>query len=262
MNLKEICLQMFLKKLCLCSQQWLKDITISYIIYMQGRHRTRRFKRINIGTGDGSKLFRLAKKNRRDISQLKSNHDWKFKDTAVDDAVVSAIGTVQNQVFVIGDGDTANQKDGLKITIKKVSCRFQFNLPTSADINATADILRIMLLKDKQANSALPAVLDILTDADVQAFREPPNKRRFSVLIDKTIHLNAVAGSGDGTTNKTFEHTLAWNYHKFMNFPIYYNNSVSTGAIAQINSNNLVMLYISEAGLCGVRCNLRVEYTD
>ncbi len=225
------------------------------------QHRRTRLRRFPL-RGAKKSVAQIAKKNRRDISQLKSNADWKFKDTIVDDAIVSATGTVQPQIFTIGNGDTANQKDGLKIVIKKVSCRFQFTLPSATDKDAAADTLRIMLLKDKQANGALPAVSAILTGTDIQDFREPPNKRRFSVIFDKTISLNANGGFGNGTTNTTLFKSISWQFNKRMNFPIYYNNTVSTGAIAQINSNNLVMLYISQDGLCGVLATVRVEYTD
>ncbi len=225
---------------------------------MQGLHRVRRIRRRPAKKSTAA----IAKKNRRDISQLKSNLDWKFKDTIVDDAVVSTTGTVQPQIFVIGNGDTSNQKDGLKIVIKKVSCRFQFTLPSSTDKDAAADTLRIMLLKDKQANGALPAVAQILTGTDIFDFREPPNKRRFTVLFDKTVSINSNGGFGNGTTNTTLFKTMNWEWSRRMNFPIYYNNSVSTGAIAQINSNNLVMFYISQDGLCGVLATVRVEYTD
>ncbi len=199
---------------------------------------------------------------KRKISKLERNIDRKFKDTTVDDAVVSATGTVQPQIFVIGNGDTANQKDGIKITIVECHLQMIITLADSTVNNEANDTLRVILLKDKQANKALPAVADILTGTAILDFYELSNERRFIPLWDKMITVNASTSHGDGTTNSSTETAMNMQFKKKLNFPIYYNNSGSTGLIATIDSNNLVLLYISNKGLIGVKASFRVVFTD
>ena len=47
-----------------------------------------------------------------------------------------------------------------------------------------------------------------------------------------------------------------------MNVPITYNNSVSTGAIASIESNNIYIAHVSETGAADIQMDLRVWYQD
>ncbi len=205
---------------------------------------------------------RLAKKNQSAIRAINLNTDLKFKDVIIDDAVISTTGDVQAQIFTIGNGDTSNQKDGLKIVIKQIAIRFQIELPATTNKDAGADIVRMMLLKDKQANTALPAVNDILVGTDIQQHLQPANTRRFTVMFDKTIAINALASFGTTGTGTTVIRQISWQYKKNLNYPIYYNNAVTTGTIAQITSNNLVMLFISEKGFCGIKSLVRVHYID
>ena len=184
---------------------------------------------------------------RRDVNVLKSNIDTKFFDSTVDDAVVSATGQVNSQIFTVPDGDNKSQKDGLKITIKSIQIRFQLNLPSTTVVADARDICRFILVRDRQTNGALPAVTDILAQADIQALKELEQSGRFLTLLDKTVYINSMGGFGDGTTNATLPSTKSFQFFKKMNLPIIYNDSATTGAIATIVTNNLVLLYISEA---------------
>lgn len=199
---------------------------------------------------------------RRDVNQLKANIDTKFFDSTVDDAVVSATGQVNTQIFVIPDGNAQREKDGLKIIIKSIQIRFQLNLPSTTTVADARDICRFILLKDSQANGALPAVTVILEQADIQSFKNLEQSSRFITLMDKTVYINSMGGFGDGTTNATLPSTKSFQYFKKMNLPIIYNDSATTGAIGTIVTNNLILLYISESGKCGVKAKVRVRYTD
>ncbi len=147
--------------------------------------------RIRVDTSKGA-LRRL----RRDVNQLKSNIDIKFFDSTIDDAVVSATGTVQGQIFTIPDGNDQSEKDGLKITIKSVSIRWQLSLPSTVTVADATDICRFILLKDSQTNGALPSVTDILANADIQDQKNLDNSKRFTTLLDRTISINSMGGFG------------------------------------------------------------------
>lgn len=198
----------------------------------------------------------------KDVNVLKKNIDVKFFDQLITDAVVSATGLVQAQQYTIPDGNAQSEKDGLLIVIKSIQYRFQLKIPSTVTVADSTDICRFILVKDKQANGALPAVLDILNATDITAYKNLNNKGRFVTLFDKTVSISSMGAFGDGTTNATLPNTKSWQFFKKVNIPIVYNNSATTGAIATINSNNLVLLLISEAGKCGVNYKIRIRYTD
>ncbi len=204
----------------------------------------------------------VINKVRRDVNILKKQVDVKFFDSTVDDAVVAATGIVNGQIFTIPDGQTQSEKDGLKVTIKSIQLRFQLSIPTTVTVADATDVCRFMLLRDKQANGALPAVVDILAQADIQSFKQLEQVKRFVTLFDKTVSINSMGGFGDGTTNAVLPNTKSWQVFKKMNLEIIYNDTATTGVITTIVSNNLVLLYISEKGKCGVKCKVRVRYTD
>lgn len=198
----------------------------------------------------------------RDVRQLKANLDLKFIDTQFTDDVVSATGLVQTQQFIIPDGNSQSEKEGLKIVIKSIQYRFQLKLPSTTVVADATDVLRAILVRDKQANGALPTVADILNGTDIMNHKNLENSNRFVTLFDKTISISSMGGFGDGTTNATLPNTKSWSYFKKMNLPIQYNNSATTGVITTINSNNLVLMFISEFGKCGMNVNVRIRYTD
>ncbi len=214
----------------------------------QGRHRVRRATAIN----------RLQ----RDVNVLKKQVDVKFFDSTVDDAVVATGGIVNAQIFTIPDGDTQQEKEGLKITIKSIQLRFQLSIPSTTVVADATDVCRLILVKDRQTNGALPTVLNILAQADIQSFKQLEQSMRFTTVFDKTISINSMGGFGDGTTNATLPNTKSWQVFKKMNLPIIYNDTAATGVIATIVTNNLVLLYISEKGKCGIKCKVRVRFTD
>ncbi len=198
---------------------------------------------------------------RRDVNVLKSNVDLKFNDIANNDSVVATTGIVI-LAFTIADGNTQSQKDGLKITIKSIRIRYQLKLPATSTIADGTDICRILLVKDKQCNGALPAVSDILAGTDIQNHKNLENSKRFTILSDRTITINSLGSHGNGSTNSTLPASKSWQYFKRMNLPILYNNSGTTGAIGTINSNCLYNVFISEFGKCGIEATVRVRYAD
>ncbi len=102
----------------------------------------------------------------------------------------------------------------------------------------------------------------IVVFADIQDQKNLDNSKRFTTLLDRTISINSMGGFGGDTTVAMLPVSKSFQYFKRMNMPVIYNDSATTGAIATINSNNLVLMYISEKGKCGVKGKLRVRYMD
>ncbi len=218
----------------------------------------RRRKRIFIDTSKGA-LGRLQS----DVRTLKrdmKNREFKFEESTINDAVVSTTGTIQGQIFTIPQGDDIESRDGNKIVLTSINARFIATLPATSTVTETADVIRVVLVVDNSANGALPSVADILSLTDIQAFKNLNNTDRFRTILDKTIAINALAGGSNGTTHQSFSRDISFKFFKKLNLPIKYTGT--SGLIGTIASNNIVCLYISEAGFVGLQGEFRVRYTD
>lgn len=85
----------------------------------------------------------------------------------------------------IATGDDGTTRDGRKILTKSILVRWQ--LINDADETAGGNVVRIVLVYDKQANNAAPAVTDIFTENNVLSTNNLNNADRFVILKDKLI---------------------------------------------------------------------------
>ncbi len=203
-----------------------------------------------------------APRGYRRFSDLDS--ELKFHDVTVDDAVIASGGTIQNALLTIPEGIGEEQRVGRKLVIKSISWKIMLRLPSTATANNTSDTVRIMLIQDKQANGALPAVTDILASDDFQSFNSMANSQRFKTLWTRTVALNAPAGSGRGSTDTLSygNNEQALSFHKNCNIAIEYDSSAATGAITTIRSNNIFVLLLSRLGVCAFVSEMRFRFYD
>ncbi len=198
---------------------------------------------------------RAIGKLRKQLGQV----EIKFADKTVDDSLISATGTVQGQLFVIPEGDGQSDRHGRKIQLKSFQWRGQISLPSSGTVGEGSDSVRMIVLKDNSANGALPAVLDILVLEDWESFKNLENVSRFTTLLDRTMSL---CTGGLASTPLTAPVERAFNYYRKFDIPIEYNDSATTGVIATINTNNVVMLLLSRQGKLIINSCVRFRYTD
>ncbi len=193
-----------------------------------------------------------------------SRPEMKFHDVTVDDGVVAASMNVQTALLVIPEGNGESDRIGRKITIKKLGWRYEVLLPTTATAADTSDVVRVMMVLDKQANGALGVNTAVLEDDDYQSFNNLANSQRFRILMDKSYSIASKSGSGRGTTDTLSygDAVITAQWHKNCNIPIEYDNSATTGVITTIRSNNLFVIVGSKSGVAGFRSKLRVRYTD
>lgn len=207
---------------------------------------------------------RRTSDTRREYRRFASTAEMKFHDLDIDDAVVAGNGTIQADLLTIPEGNGEEQRIGRKLTIKRILWRYNVLLPTTATAGNTSDIIRVMLILDKQANGAQPAITDILESDDYQSFNSLANSQRFRILYDKTHAISCGAGSGRGTADTLSygETELQDSFFKSCNIPIEYDNSLATGAITTIRSNNITALLLSRGGLTGFTSKIRFRFTD
>jgi len=56
---------------------------------------------------------------------------------------------------------------------------------------------RIILFKDNQANAAAPTIDDVLSSVEVHSLLEPNTRRRFKIIMDRTVRTSSVDQSGN-----------------------------------------------------------------
>ncbi len=185
--------------------------------------------------------------------------ELKFHDIDLDDAVVATGGTVAATINIIPQGVTEITRVGRRCTITSINWRYAVNMPIGTASNSV-DTCRVILYQDKQTNGATAAVLDILETADYQSFRNLANTGRFNILMDRTHTINPQGLAGDGTTIDSPAFRMDKTFYKKCNVPIEFSSTL--GVIAEIRSNNLVVLLISQAGLVGFESKFRLRFSD
>ncbi len=186
--------------------------------------------------------------------------ELKFHDVDLDDAVIAAGANVTASINLIPQGVTEIQRIGRKCTIRNINWRFNIFLGSQTSSSNSADVVRVIMYLDKQANGATAANTDVLESADFQSFNNLANKSRFRTLMDRTYAINAQAGGGDGTTEDYGLVQLEDSFYKNCNIPIEWDST--TGAITEIRSNNIGVILCSSSGLAGLNSKIRLRFSD
>ncbi len=156
--------------------------------YRKRRYKTRngmRFVR-NVGTvaNTAIKALTLAKK-------LKGLINVEFKEHNVQ-ATTSAFSITPTitQLTNIDQGDSRLTRDGDQIKISSLS----FRCIVGMNASAARTSIRIMIVKDKQTNSAIYAIGDLLEDTTANDALVSPinldNRSRFIILMDKQLNMS------------------------------------------------------------------------
>jgi len=201
----------------------------------------------------GGYYGRFTKRGRR-----ASNVEMKFLDTVVAGAALSINGQLKGSMNLVPQNVTESGRIGRKITVKSIMIRGDIHQPPGAG-SVSANVVRFMMILDKQCNGALPAITDFLETATFSSFNNLENSARFRVLSDKQYKLQC--GGYDGTG--IGEDLLPINVFLKCNIPIEFDNSLDTGAITTIRSNNIFGFMITAQTsnvASGFTC--RIRYTD
>lgn len=167
--------------------------------------------------------------------------------------------------FLIPGADV-NNRVGRKITLKSVQIRLRF-VPTGAA--AINDLVRVMVVYDRQSNLGTPATSDLiqtidsagLTSSTVYDFKSISNEERFQVLQDRSFtfpQLGATLASNDYTNYS--QNTMVTTFNKL-------NHLCSYGQGSNYPDTGTVWLFIQGAlavAIAPTACQWtsRVRYTD
>jgi len=182
--------------------------------------------------------------------------EQKFWDSGISATIAS--GQVQNTLNDVAQGTGQSQRVGRSIMVTAVQCRGHLELPTAANPDEGSDRVRVMLVLDKQANGAAAAITDVLQSATTYSFNNLSNVNRFRVLYDKILTLNSGGSAGGGLQTSSVQHQFT--IYQRCRVPIQYNGP--GGTLPDIQSNNFLMIFLSDSGLTGVQSVTRIRYID
>ncbi len=187
--------------------------------------------------------------------------EHKFKDKDVDDVVVAA-GLVISELTVIPQGDSESERIGRRITIKSVHAKGTIRIFSATSAAATNDTVHCMLVLDTQTNGAVFAATDLYETDAFKSFRNLANSSRFRVLYTHTFVMKVPGAAPSGAAYIYGSDVKYININKKCNIKIEYDNSLATGVVSTVRSNNLYWVTMGAEGNAEIKANFRVRYSD
>lgn len=182
--------------------------------------------------------------------------ELKWVDTTFNIGSAGTTGAVLASNLVIAQGTGENQRIGQKVNLKDFFITFALSNDDATTNGITSGNFRIAIVLDRQANGALPAWTDVFQDGDVSTYRNLDNVDRFKILKDRTFNI-PIKCTNAGHTD------TSGHYKKFFfkcNLPLHY--SSTTGAITELRSNNIVVMYICDVSTCNFQGRCRIKFSD
>lgn len=174
----------------------------------------------------------------------------KYKTTDAGYTNIPSSGATFGDCLLITQGITDSTRIGSNIRIKTFTLKGFFT-------DTVPNVVRIILLWDRQCNGATPGVTDILNTATVNSqynsdYVVGQGGSRFEVITDRRFVIQpTVSGAID---YQLYNYT--WKGDKVVHY------DGTAGTIADLVSNNLVFLYIDNNTTCDFFGNIKVKYVD
>lgn len=194
------------------------------------------------------------------MRSLPGSPEKKFLDTVGAFAASSATGTIVPSLNLIPQNTTDNGRLANRVIVRNINVYASIRAVASAVAGIGEDIIRVILYIDKQCNGAAATVATasdgVLETAAYDSFRNMDNVQRFHIIKDKFISLDGLAGAASNSANQMRFFKMSWKGE----LPVVF--SSTTGAITEIQSNNIGILFISQAGGTNFGYTARVKYTE
>ncbi len=191
----------------------------------------------------------MGKKIYKDVQYLKSliNTEFKCNDPLVSNVITPSTTGSLFLLTGLNVGDLVDDRDGQVVRWKSVQLAFQFVLNAAA----VSSFVRCILFIDKQPNTTLALMTDVLNTQTITTFRNLDNRKRFVILWDKVI--NIVQGHGNNYTD----------YYRTVDMKTIYDDS-NGGDITDITTNAMYLsVFSSEAvNFPTVTISVRLRFID
>lgn len=222
--------------------------------------------------------------NPKQVSNRKPPPNAELKWNDVSQLITTWVGagnglpshTAVDSLVRIAQGDQGYQRNGNKITIRKLTIRgaveaYQ-NSNTTFNSTTPGDVwFRWMIFIDTQANGAFPNPITDVFEENPQGadqfdiYNSLTETGRFKVLMDKFIKVNQahpMYNSDSGHTHVANRVTHFKKTFSNLNLPIMY--SSNTSDMAAVRNNNIFMIIFNghDGTNLGINYRARVRFTD
>jgi len=174
----------------------------------------------------------------------------------------------------ISAGDEGFQRNGQKITVKKLTIRgtVEANQNSNATFTDTTPgevYFRWMIFVDTQSNGAFPTVTDIFEENPTSGdsfdiYNSLRESGRYKVLMDKFLRVNQAHPMYNTSSGHTHVGNRLTHFKKTinLNMPITYSDTTSN--LAAVRNNNIFMVIFNGHGSTNLSYNYRcrVRFTD
>lgn len=180
--------------------------------------------------------------------------ELKFVDT--NPTTTPAIGVVTwtagTLLNGLANGSDASTRVGRKITMKSLLMKYFWKCDPASTGGSP---LRILIVYDKQANAAAPAITDILLLDNFNSPNNLSNRDRFVTLVDHYTEPIGIAGNFG----------VGGSVYKKLNMETMF-NAGSAGTIGDITSGSVYLFVAQNGGILTVAgdfdSRVRIRYTD
>lgn len=208
----------------------------------------------NNGVLKKGKLLRTKMKRQRICDA--PDREVKFFDSTFAALNVPLAGSAIQSPNLVGQGSTDSTRQGRQFRIIYFGLKGVVYLENSATVGNGADLVRLIVYLDKQANGALAGVTDVLTTTSIFSFYNPRNVDRFEILDDCVYSLTSPAFDATTGSVPTYKNVIK-NYNLSVDV-----EAAATGVIASFKSNNIGFFWISFAGFAFAECQTEIQFLD
>lgn len=202
--------------------------------------------------GRAARAAQVAAMRGREYSQIYVNKG-EFK--AVDASSNAAADTTGTLVLLNGmaRGDDINTRVGREVTMKSIELHWRAYVTAGT---GTDQVHRLLIVYDRQANAAALTGAQVLTTFDTISLKNLENRKRFKIMYDQTIYLNATGEPGAGNVGK---------WYRRLRHPVTF-NSGNAGTVADITTGSLYALVVGSEAAGATAGNIllktRIRYLD
>lgn len=203
----------------------------------------------------------------RNPAGLYYDPEKKYKDTFLGTLSPSPDLTFDGTFLSIAQGTGESERVGRRIMVHSVNIRGILSLPSQNGRTTppTGDVMRTMLVLDKQCNGAVPVNDDVLAQTNggerLYSFRNVAAAKRFEILNEQFNSVNYSGGIGVAGDQDYPGHREMFSLYVKCHILIEY--SGATGAVTERTKNNIVFGGVTLASDCDLLfVNVRVRYSD
>lgn len=135
----------------------------------------------------------LAYRRGPPVSVQASQGEFKSVDVSLNGTCDNAAGGRVVLLNGLARGDDIGGRNGREVVMKSIETKFNLYVTAGTGVDQTH---RVVIVYDRQTNGAAPVLLDVLSAATAYAPRNLENRRRFKIIFDRTVALNASGESG------------------------------------------------------------------